>query len=170
MKFPVWQTVRVGHINNETYRFRLHAVGVKMCKWASHMLENAPMYPFDRDFNLVKLDVRKELGIRPNTPYGEICRVAETQGLELCHPETALALRFFYLDQPVNEWLRVAMPPIKVSKNHDPGIFRVDHGPAGEYGEGLWLHASHGGSERTWVPENSESDHGAIWVFTQPGR
>jgi hypothetical protein len=60
----------------------------------------------------------------------EILARARRLGFDLCPPEAAVQLRLQYLDQPVGEFLDVAMEPIMTYGGH-PVSFTLANGGAG---------------------------------------
>lgn len=73
----------------------------------------------------------------------------------LCSAEVGPQLRLQYLDQPHNEWLRIAMNPISRSDG-DLGIFCVERNVSG-----LWLSGFCGCPDIVWHPA-------CLWVFVRP--
>ena len=88
----------------------------------------------------------KELGFSEPTQYKDIVNKAKEKGLELCLAEVGPQLRLQYLDQPLGEWLSVAMEAIRDSDG-DLYVFRVGHG-----GDGLWLYSDDGEPDGLWDP------------------
>jgi hypothetical protein len=67
--------------------------------------------------NLVALSA-SELGFPNGGRYIDICIKALELGFAYCPPEAGPQLRLQYRDQPICEWLRVAMKPIVDSRGH----------------------------------------------------
>jgi len=104
--------------------------------------------------DLVALTVG-ELGFPEGATYAKICERARVRGLELCTPEVGPRLRLQYLDQPMDEWIIIAMEPIAGS---DGGlnVFSVDC-----YDDGLWLRTGYGNPDRLWYANHR-------FVFVRP--
>ncbi|MFA6099488.1 MAG: hypothetical protein WC750_01255 [Patescibacteria group bacterium] len=76
----------------------------------------------------------------------EIYKKAEELGLELCPAEVGPHLRLNYKEQPLNEWVYIAMKQI-TGPDGSPGIFRLVR-----HADGLWLGNSWAGPASTWNP------------------
>ena len=72
--------------------------------------------------------------------------------LEPCKPSDAFYLRLAYLEQPLDEWVRVGMKLIIDSDRH-PLVFRLGH-----RSDGLWLRAHYAYPGNQWNP-------GLLWIF-----
>ena len=106
--------------------------------------------------NLVKLKVG-DLGFTNNPTIDELYKKAEELGLELCPAEVGPHLRLkypevFHREQPLNEYLRVAMKQIADFDGY-PRIFDVHR-----YDDGLWL-------DSYWTGPGSEWDLDREFVF-----
>ncbi len=106
--------------------------------------------------SLVKLKVG-DLGFTKNPTTDELYAKAEEFGLELCPAEVGPQLRLKYpevfnREQPMNEYLRVAMKQITDS-DVDPSIFNVCRSDGG-----LWLGSN-------WTNPSREWDLGSEFVF-----
>lgn len=106
------------------------------------------------NYDLVEVSVRS-LGFDKNTRYDVICARALELGLELCPAEVGPQLRLQYKDQPLGEYLIVAMNAINDSGG-SPRVFNV-HRSA----DGLWLDSNDGRPVRGWDPEHR-------FVFLRP--
>ena len=121
----------------------------QVSSYAKSMLQNADFTVLkDKEqITLIRLKVR-DLGFTEATPVKEIYDKAEELGLELCPAEIGPQLRKQYLNQPLNEWLRIGMKPIAVSDGN-PLVFYLER-----FEDGLWLHSiwAHPGSK--WNPDS----------------
>jgi hypothetical protein len=80
--------------------------------------------------NIVVLSVH-ELGLAPeNVALGDIYAQAQKLGFALCPAEVGPQLRLQYFEQPIGEFLNIAMTPIK-TRDGPSGIFSVGNGGAG---------------------------------------
>jgi hypothetical protein len=107
-----------------------------------------------RNVDLIEMSVRA-LGFENWAQYKDICKKAIELGLELCPAEVGPQLRLQYTDQPMSEWLIVAMNAISASDG-GPVVFAVIRS-----GGGLWLYTLDGGPAYEWDP-------GRRFVFLRP--
>ena len=73
-----------------------------------------------------------DLGLKGKPTTQEVYDQAKKFGLDLCPPEVGPQLRLQYPDQPIWEWLFIAMEPIKVPEGY-PCIFHVGRCDDGDY-------------------------------------
>lgn len=119
----------------------------KVSDYAESMLKNADFTVSQEKENLTLIRLKvQDLGFSSGATTKEIFEKAEELGLELCPAETGPQLRKQYLNQPLNEWLRIAMKPIPGSDG-DPSVFIL-----GRYGGGLWLSFDWTGPDNRWIP------------------
>jgi len=111
---PVWKRITLGSYKGvNQLRKALDAARVRIGDSADEIL-GKPAFHFSQartDVDLVVVSV-SELGFQDATPLGEIYRRAGELGLELCPAEVAPLLRLAYVNQPMGEFLNVAMRPI----------------------------------------------------------
>src|SRR5262245_32396784 len=111
---PVWKRVTLGTYKSVgALRVALDSARVRIGDSADEVL-GRPAFHFSQakaDVDLVVVRVA-DLGFNDAISLGEIYRRAGELGLELCPPEVAPLVRLHYLDQPVGEFLNVAMAPI----------------------------------------------------------
>jgi hypothetical protein len=88
-----------------------------------------------------------DLGFKKGAPFQEICARAKQLGLELCPQAVGPRLRLSYQDQPINEWLVVAMTPVALTAT-DVVMFSIGHDTSG-----LWLAGADGHPEYFWDSE-----------------
>jgi hypothetical protein len=89
-----------------------------------------------------------DLGLGNGANLTGIYAAAQKFGLGLCPAEAGPQLRQQYLDQPVGEWLRIAMTPIPDSEG-DLRLFRIGH-----CGSRLWLRTDDGYPGLVWRPDS----------------
>ena len=97
--------------------------------------------------DLVRLSV-KDLGFPDGATVLEIFIRAQELGLDLCPAEVGPHLRLQYVDQPLNEWVSVAMKQI-AGRGGFPGVFALERG-----GGGLWLSSRWAGPGDWWGADN----------------
>jgi hypothetical protein len=112
---PIWKTIALGtHRNANAMREALYAEQVRVGDSADEIL-GRPAFRFGAlrtDIDLVILSVA-ELGFGPpGATLAAIYARAMTLGFELCPAEVGPQLRHQYLDQPLGEFLHIAMAPI----------------------------------------------------------
>ena len=147
-KFPIWKTIRLGGFKTPAeIEKALEDGGFKMSDWAKQILEKTPLSGNPSEINLVRMTVA-DLGFESSATTEEIYARANELGLDLCPAEVGPQLRLQYPDQPVGEWLRVAMEPILDSVG-DLDIFDL-----GYDGVGRWLRTSGGRPGGGWNPED----------------
>lgn len=147
MVWPIWKTIKLGtgFKTADDFRAVLKQGGFKIGEWANNIL-GKPVFVVDNEeteVDLVKITVA-ELGFKDGATRQDICQRAKELGLELCPPEVGPQLRLQYKDQPLGEWLVIAMEPITVSDGVLL-VFSVEH-----YDGGLWLFSNDGNPDRFW--------------------
>lgn len=153
-KFPTWKTVRIGtHRSVEDLSKALGNAGYRVSDWANDILGKITVSPTEKELELVVITVG-DLGFKNGAKREDIYRRAQELGLDLCPAEVGPQLRLQYKDQPMGEWLLIAMEPIADS---DGGlhVFNVER-----HGDEIWLHASCGYPGCFWYA-------GGRWVFVR---
>jgi hypothetical protein len=130
---PVWKTITVGTFANSfALRNALDAAGCGVGDSAGEILAR-PAFTLSAtktDVELVAVSVA-ELGFQTDTAsLADIYARARQLGFGLAAAEVAPQLRLQYFDQPIGEFLIVAMEPIKTWAG-EPVIFNVVNGGAG---------------------------------------
>lgn len=148
---PVWRTINLGtHASSAELRQALTDGDYRVSNWADDILGKTPIAPEPLTLDLVLVTV-SDLGFPEGAKRSDIYEKALTLGLHLCPAEVGPQLRLQYPDQPMDEWMVIAMEPIVVSDG-DPGVFRVARDS-----DGRWLYSNVGdpgrvwGSDRRWV-------------------
>jgi hypothetical protein len=113
---PIWKTITVGGSKGvNALRAAMEAAPCRILIGddADEIL-GRPAFLFIKspvELDLVVLSVF-ELGFSDRASLHDICARAVAQGFELCPAEVGPALRFNYLDQPLGEFLHIAMRPV----------------------------------------------------------
>jgi hypothetical protein len=114
---PIWKTITIGEYRGvNAVRAAIDAAPcpIALGDWADEIL-GRPAFPYSRskaDLDLVVISVA-ELGFGPQgASLRDIYARAGTFGLALCPAEVGPILRLSYLDQPLGEFLHVAMRPV----------------------------------------------------------
>jgi hypothetical protein len=128
--------------------------GGRVSYWAQPLLSGVTITATPTQVQLTKV-TGAQLGFTGATSRREIYERAFSLGLGLCPAEVGLELCRQYSEQPVGEWLLIAMGPISV---HNVGlrVFVV-----GRREEGQLLHADYGDPDSYWGPD-------ITWVFICP--
>ena len=145
----VWKTITIGNISQEKFTPTIKERGMNVSEWSVDMMKQDAFTVVSQEeqIDLVVVSVR-DLGFDKTTRYDAICARAKERGLELCPAEVGPQLRLQYLDQPLGEWIRVAMEAIRDSDG-DLEVFGVGH-----YGDGLWLGSLYGRPGSLWSPDD----------------
>jgi hypothetical protein len=157
-KFKVWRTIKLGTGLKTAGDFRRALADGEfgVSDWASDLL-GQPVFEVateETEIDLVVASVA-ELGFEQGARRDRIYARAKELGLEPCPAEVGPQLRLQYKNQPMGEWLLIAMEPITGSGG-DLKIFCVKHDEAG-----LWLPSGCGSPDALWSP-------GGRWVFRLP--
>jgi hypothetical protein len=112
---PVWKRVTLGHYRGvNAVRAALDAARVRVGDLADEAM-GRPAFGFSAGppltVDLVVL-TPADLGWASEVTQRDVERRALQQGLDLCPAEVAPLLRLAYLEQPVGEFLRIAMNPV----------------------------------------------------------
>ena len=86
--------------------------------------------------DLVRLTV-KDLGFAQGATTDQIYQKAKELGLELCPAEVGPHYRLAYTNQPMNEWVTVAMKQIS-DPGGSPDVFHVNRDAGGVWLEDYW--------------------------------
>jgi hypothetical protein len=111
---PIWKRITLGsHKGVHALRAALEAARIRVGDSADEIL-GRPAFPFSATRTSVDLVVltAADLGFEKEASLGDIHRRAMQLGLELCPAEAGPQLRLVYLDQPIGEFLHIAMQPI----------------------------------------------------------
>ena len=141
----VWKTITLATYKDlRSLEAALRLAHCKMNDYVRKLLNMSVfrLLPVRVKFDLVVRSVA-ELGFEEPATYPQICDRALELGLSLCLAEVGPALRLAYLDQPPDEYLRIAMCPIVDMGNCR--IFSVNH----EF-DGLKLAWTGGNADTVW--------------------
>lgn len=155
--WPVWKTISLGTYTSHVEMFdALDEAGVHIGDMADEVLHR-PAFTLSK----VKMDVQlvvltaSDLGFGEREPLASLYARARGLGYELCPAEVAVQLRLQYRDQPVGEFLDVAMDPIATYERKLIGL------SLGNGGAGLMLVGQTMSLEM--IP-----DRGTRFVFVHP--
>lgn len=137
MKTTIFKTIHLGGAKPELK-------DVHVSDWAKDMLDKVSYQKKKEPCDLVCL-TPGELGFNKPPTTTELYAAAKEQGYDLCPAEVGPRLREVYTDQPLGEWLYVAMEPIPDSGG-GPSVFGVGRSDGG----GSWLDVAWAGPARRW--------------------
>lgn len=130
---PVWKSITVGnHESGGALRSALNAAHCRVGDLAKEVLDG-------RELMVRKSRTEVDLAVVSAADLGsgaegmsraEIYRRAAQLGLGLCSAEVALQLRLQYANQPLGEFLQIAMEPV-LTKNGDLAGLSLGNGGAG---------------------------------------
>jgi len=181
---PIWRTITLG--THDSAAFLREALSRARCRvgtQASEVLAGAAftVSPSKVEVDLVVLSVG-QLGFEAEgASHAEIHARAAQLGLELCPVEVAAQLRLQYVDQPLGEFLHIAMAPV-VTDGGDVVGLSVGNGGAGLLVVGfdarahlvvpsplrfVFLRPRKGAA--TWIAQQSQPECCQPGVGAQPG-
>jgi hypothetical protein len=129
---PVWKTISLGAYASSTAMFdALDEASVHIGDLADEVLHR-PAFTRSKMKTHVQLVVLSatDLGLSARESLASVYARASRLGYELCPPEVAVQLRLQYRDQPVGEFLDIAMEPIATYEGELVGL-SVANGGAG---------------------------------------
>lgn len=141
------QTIGIGGQTEKQLETALEEAKININTYARHMMQQKEFTTEKKpeQADLVRLKVG-DLGFDHNPTTDEIYKKADELGLELCPAEVGPHLRLDYKDQPLGEYLYVAMKQIAVPDGH-PSVFEL-----GRRADGLWLSTRWAGPGSGWTP------------------
>lgn len=142
------ENVEVGGKTAEQLIAEMEGAKIKLSEDAKLILENKKEFIITKkqeEVALVSLTVA-DLGFKSSATTDQIYARAQELGLELCPADTGPHYRLKYKDQPLNEWIRVAMKQIADSVGN-PIVFDLDHDD-----DGLWLIGNSAKPGLMWHP------------------
>jgi hypothetical protein len=129
---PTLKTIVVGGYTSHYAMFdALDASGIQVGDRAAEILHR-PAFTISKTKTSTQLVVAtaRELGFEERVSLAEVYARALKLGYELCPPEVAVSLRLQYRDQPIGEFLTIAMEPIATYVGEPVGL-SVGNGGAG---------------------------------------
>lgn len=152
--FKRWRTVKIGTYKSvERLANTLTANGFRISDGAATILERMTLAPIETEIELVQVTAH-ELGFNQPTRRDALYARAKELGLGIVPAEAGPQLRLRYADQPMGNWMLMAMPPVACSDG-PPLLLRVAHDE-----NGLWLDILYDLPEFEWNPRYR-------WVFAR---
>ena len=145
--FPIFKTIKLGTglKTVDDFRKALKANGQRIGDWGNDILGKPAFTMADKETEIDLVVVSNaDLGFKEGAYLKDTYKRALELGLVLCPNEVGPQLRLQYTDQPMNEWLLVAMEPIKVSD----GALLVFYVVRNDGGSWLHGHNGHPGNRR----------------------
>ncbi|MEK7630610.1 MAG: hypothetical protein AAB417_01075 [Patescibacteria group bacterium] len=145
-EFQTWKTIKLGTGLKTADDFRrVLRDSCRIGDGASDILGKPAFTVCDTEMelDLVRPSVA-ELGFKDGATFKDICERGLEYGLKLCPAEVGPQLRLQYRDQPLGEWLIIAMKAIRYSAG-DLSVFSVER-----YDNGLWLSGYDGSPDYFW--------------------
>ncbi len=153
-EFATWKTIKIGTQKSvKDLTKALTGNGFRISDWAGDILKKITLAAAETEIELVLVSVA-DLGFTKATRRDVIYDRAKELGLDLVPAEVGPQLRLAYTDQPLNEWMVMAMEPITGSDG-GLGVFNVEH-----YDVGRWLRSYSGDPDIMWNPDDR-------WVFAR---
>jgi hypothetical protein len=145
--WQIWKTIKLGTGIKDGVGFctEIGKIGGRVGDWARDILSQKAftVATTEEEIDLVVVSVA-ELGFKEGARYDTICSRAVELGLELCPAEVGPQLWLQYQEQPLNEWIIVAMEAIRASHGR-LRVFGVGHDD-----DGQWLHSYWGSRGSFW--------------------
>lgn len=155
--FPVWKTIKLGTglKTADDFRKTLKAGGHRIGDWGNDILSKPDFKVSDKEAEIDLVIVSNvDLGFKEGACLRDTYKRALKLGLVLCPNEVGPQLRLQYTDQPMDEWLLIAMDSIKNSVG-DLSVFDVVR-----YDSGSWLFGDDGRPDDFW-----DSDDRFVFVL-----
>ena len=140
----------IGGLKPKELEKALTAGGHRISDYAMDLLKSKDFtaLPESKTISLVRATPRV-MGLSGNPTTEQIYEKADRFNWDLCPAEVGPHLRLSYKDQPMNEWLSIAMKQI-ADRSGNPLVFHV-----GRYGSGSWLNTAWAGPANQWDPDSS---------------
>ena len=149
--FPAWRTLTVNPNlrTADDFRRALTDKGFLISGWANDILDRANLTVPESvtELELVVLSNAK-LGFPNGAIYGDTCRRILELGYDLCPPRAGPELRIQYSDQPLGEWLILAMEPV-AALGDCLDAWRVERDS-----DGRWLRGAYGSPSDFWFGDD----------------
>lgn len=156
-KFKTWMTLSLGTgpKTADDFRRALKKGGHHISDWANNILGKPAFIVAKKktEVELIRVTVA-DLGFESGATRQDIYERAMKLGFALCPAEVGPQLRLQYKDQPMNEWLLVAMEPITDSDG-SLNVFNVARNE-----DGSWLISNYGKPDDFWLGDN-------MWAFVR---
>lgn len=139
--FSIWKTIKLGTGLKTADDFRkVHkADGHRIGNWGNDILGKPAFKTAGKETEIDLVVVSNaDLGFKEGALLKDTYKRALELGLVLCLNEVGPQLRLQYTDQPMGEWLLIAMEPIEVSGG-GLNVFHVERDDGGS-----WLRGSSG--------------------------
>lgn len=156
--FPIWKTIKLGTglKNADDFHKALKANGYRIGDWGNDILGKPAFTTASKEMEIDLVVISNaDLGFKNGACLKDTYKRALELGLVLCPNEVGPQLRRQYIDQPMGEWLLIAMNSIEDSDG-DLSVFNV-----GRFVDGSWLSGLSGHPDGRW-------NAGGRFVFALP--
>ena len=135
----IWKYLTIGGVSRDELLERLVDSGHSVNDYARDIISKKEFTTREdlTTLKLAKVQV-SELGFTNKPTSAELFSRTKQRKLGLCPAETGLHLRLAYPDQPLDEWIWVAMETI-VDSNGNPNMFDVVRTTRGSWIRGRWV-------------------------------
>lgn len=143
-------SVEIGGKTREQLEAELKANRFQVSPHALHMMKQPEFTTSEQkeQAELIRVSVGDLFNDQNVHTTSQIYEKAKSLGLDLCPAETGPHLRLKLTDQPMNEWLRIAMKQI-ADPDGSPDVFDVGRGD-----DGSWLYYDFARPDRKWLPKD----------------
>ena len=137
------KTIELATKTPKEYTKEIEVQGMKIYSYAQDILNKLEPLKQKEEIKLVSFSV-EQLGFPKGATLQQIYDKAKESGLELCPPQVGPELRLNYKDQPMGEWLVIAMNSIN-DRDDYPLLFCLSRHSSGE-----WLRSGSGDLGNEW--------------------
>jgi hypothetical protein len=143
------EQIAIGGKTADQMETKIDQLGFKLWGYAQHMMHHKDFTTLKKEIQagFVRLTVRDLFGDNNLHTTDEIYKKADQLGLDLCPAEVGPQYRIQYTNQPMNEWVYIAMKQISVPDGC-PRVFGVHRGALGSRLDDGWAKPRY-----EWNPE-----------------
>lgn len=133
MTQTIWKKIKIGGKTKKQLLKELKKQKINISSYAQSMIDNPDFTLSEKEEEIKFIKTTPaEMGLAGYPTTDQIYAKAKELGYELCPAETALHLRLDYKDQPMDEYLIMAMEAINGSDG-DPKLFRMNRHSGGKW-------------------------------------
>ncbi len=143
------EEITIGGKTEKQLEKEMEQQGMRMYDYTRDLMRKMEIQTNPESLSLIRLSVR-DLGFTQDPTTYQLYQRATELGLDLCPAEVGPYYRLSHQDQPMGDWVRIAMKPI-ADRDGDLSVFRVE--------------SSHGGLCLTWATPESRWDLDGGFIF-----